>query len=74
MEVSDLGVVDELRLHGRLVFDMRFLINSLREVLGGRGEASLAVGLAEHVLALHSLDVSSISGDVLSRFDSLLQI
>ena len=72
--VRNLGVVDHLLLHNRLVLNVRGEVSAPDEVLVLREQARLSVGLTKHIFALHSGHVSAVAGDVLPRSLFLLSL
>ena len=74
MQVSYFSMINKLSLHHRLEFNIRILVDSFGEGLGGGGKAGLSVGLTEHILALDTWDVSSIAWNLLSWGTWLLSI
>lgn len=54
-------VVQELRFHRSIIFDVRWLVHAPVECLGAGGESRLAIGLSVYVLRLDASNVSSVS-------------
>lgn len=59
--MSVVSVVDKLALHARSELLVSWLIDTSRNVLGGRAQAGLAISLSKDVFALNSWNIASVT-------------